>query len=85
MLQQCFNFKLRFYFYLHRWWWFFRSSSRLMRLQLGDVEDIMNTLESSPKFQLVRGLAKSSKDLEGTHESLTKFALTGQVKVLRAQ
>ena len=56
-----------------------------MGLQLGDVENIMNTLESSPKFQLVSGLANSSKDLEGTHESLTKFVLTGQVKVLCAQ
>ena len=56
-----------------------------MRLQLGDVEDIMNTLESSPKFQLVGSLANSSKDLEGTHKSLMKFVLTGQVKVLRAQ
>ena len=49
------------------------------------MKDIMNTLESSPKFQLVGSLANSSKDLEGTHEPLTKFALTGQVKVLGAQ
>ena len=49
------------------------------------MEDIMNTLESSSKFQLIGSLANSPKDFEGTHKSLAKFALAGQVKVLGTQ
>ncbi len=79
VLDQCFNLELRFPFNLHWRWWLFRGSSRLVGLQLRDMEYIVHTLEPSTQFQLISSLANSPKDLEGTHESLTKFALTGKV------
>ena len=52
---------------------------------MGNMEYIMNTLKSSTQTQLISSFANFPKDLEGTHETLTKFALTGKVKVLGAQ
>ena len=53
---------------------------------MGNMEDIMNTLKSSTQTQqLISSFANFPKDLEGTHETLTKFALTGKVKVPGAQ
>ena len=73
MLQQSFNFKLRFPFNLHWWWWLFRSSSRLVGLQLRDMEDILNTCKASLQVKLVCSLAHALEDLERAHKPLTKL------------
>ena len=49
------------------------------------MENIEHPLEMSTQFQLVSSFANPLKDLEGTHKTLTKFALTGKVKVPGAQ
>ena len=41
----------------------------------------MHPLEMSTQFQLISSSANSPKDLERTHELLTKFILSGKVKV----
>ena len=85
MLEKRFNLVLRFPFNLHRWWWLLRGPSRLMGLQVRNMEHIMNTLESTTQTQLISSFANPTKDPKGTHETLTKFALTGKVQVLGTQ
>lgn len=81
VLHQRFNLEVRFPFNFHWRWRFFRGSPRLVGLQLRDMENIVHPLEASTQFQLISSWANSPKDLEGTHETLTQFALTGKVKV----
>ena len=85
MLQQGFNLKLRFSFNLHWWWWLFRSSSRLMGLQLGDMEDVVNTCKASLQVKLVCSLAHALEDLERAHKPLTKFMYSCNMQVSGAQ
>ena len=73
VLQKCFNLKVRFSFNLHWWWWLFRSFSRLMGLQLGDMEDIVNTCKASLQVKLVCSLAHALEDLERAHKPLMKL------------
>ena len=85
VLQQGFNLELRFSFNLHWWWWFFRSSSRQVGLQLGDVEDIVNTCKASLQIKLVCSLAHALEDLEGAHKPSMKLTYSCQMQVAGAQ
>ena len=73
MLQQGFDLKLRLSFNLHWWWWLFRSSSRQVGLQLGDMEDVVNTCKVSLQVKLVFSLAHALEDLKGAHKPLMKL------------
>ena len=70
VLHQRFNLKVRFPFDFHWRWRFFRGSSRLVRLQLRDMENIVHPLETSTQSQLISSWANPPKDLERTHETL---------------
>ena len=80
MLQQCFSLKLRFPFNLH--WWLFRSSSRLVGLQLGDMEDIVNTCKASLQVKLVCSLAHALEDLEWAHKPMMKLTYSCYMQVV---
>ena len=79
MLHKRFNLKVRFPFNFNRRWRFLRGSSRQVRFQLGNMENIVNTLKPPTQIQLISSFANCPKDLERTHEPLMKFALTGKV------
>ena len=80
-----FNLELRLSFNLHWWWWLFRSYSRQVGLQLGDVEDIVNTCKASLQVKLVCSLAHALEDLERTQKPLTKLTYSRQMQVAGAQ
>ena len=44
-----------------------------MGLQLGDMENIVNTCEASLQVKLVFSLAHALENLEGAHKLLTKL------------
>ena len=85
MLQQGFNLKLRFPFNLHWWWWLFRGSSRLVGLQLRDMEHIVNTCKAPLQVKLVSSLAHALEDLERAHKLLMKLMYSCQMQVAGPQ
>ena len=56
-----------------------------MGLQLGDMEDIVNTCKSSLQVKLVCSLAHALEDLEGAHKPLTKLTYNCKMQVAGAQ
>ena len=56
-----------------------------MGLQLGDMEDIMNTCKVSLQVKLVCSLAHALEDLERAHKPLTKLTNSLQMQVAGAQ
>ena len=73
MLQKGFKLKLRLFFNLHWWLWLFRSSSRQVGLQLGDMEDVVNTCKTFLQVKLLCNLAHTLEYLEGAHKPSTKL------------
>ena len=56
-----------------------------MGLQLGDMEDIVNTCKASLQVKLVCSLAYALADLERAHKPLTKLMYSRQMQVTGAQ
>ena len=56
-----------------------------MGLQLGDMEDIVNTCKASLQIKLVCSLAHALEDLEGVHKLLTKLTYSCKMQVAGAQ
>ena len=62
-----------------------QNSSRQVGLQLGDMEDILNTCKVSLQVKLVCSLAHALEDLERAHKPLTKLTYSRQMQVTSAQ
>ena len=73
MLEQCFNLIVGFTFHLHWLWGFSRASTWHVGPQLGDVEYVVNTCETSLQVKLVCSLAHVLEDLEWAHTPLMKL------------
>ena len=56
-----------------------------MGLQLGDMEDVVNTCKASLQVKLVCSLAHALEDLEGAHKPLTKLTYSCKMQVAGAQ
>ena len=76
---------MRFPFNLHWWWWLFRGSSRLVGLQLRDMEYIVNTCKASLQVKLVCSLAHALEGLERAHKPLMKLTYSCKMQVAGAQ
>ena len=85
MPEQGFNLVVGFTFYLHRLWGFSGAPTWHVGPQLGHVEYVVDTCETSLQVKLVCSLAYALKDLERAHKSLTKLMYNHQMQVAGAQ
>ena len=85
VLEQCFNLIVGFTFYLHRPWGFSGASTWHVGPQLGDVEYVVNTCETSLQVKLVCSLAHALEDLERAYKPLTKLMYSRQMQVASVQ